>query len=400
MATESEARKEAIRSLRLWGIDSTIRQEHTRFQEKTLMVVAQCFSGRQQEMQRSKPKMLPDDPNLAVKMVLRAEVKDFNKPRYRLLEDNIKDPSLLFQYPYYSKLHTSFDPDLFASGKLNYVVKLAFKKINKRELDPLARFSEKLCTKKELFLDRWMNPDSGESVQGHIIEAIIVSHAIYNEACYNCKARKVLRWNGGPGAPWTDMECICCDSAYYIQGGCYAGFHNLHGQSRKNGWKHYLVLVSRMKSFALFPDKGPGFHQCRTVQIAEIKTVLPRLQPSCFIDGVYKDRRMTIKSEIKTKISPITWFKIPYQPVSYASILMQVMEEFFPGVAEELAVGALNFELDEADTDRAAEQAVEVDVEKNVPNTEEPQGDKSSMEDLRSLLQNMATADSWEDLSD
>lgn len=65
-----------------------------------------------------------------------------------------------------------------------------------------------------------------------------------------------------------------------------------------------------------------------------------------------------------------------------------------------MAVGALNFELDEADTDRAAEQAVEVDVEKNVPNTEEPQGDKSSMEDLRSLLQNMATADSWEDLSD
>ena len=419
MATESEARKEAIRSLRLWGVDSTIRQEHTRFQEKTLMVVAQCFSGRKQEMQRSKPKMLPEDPNLAVKMVLRAEVKDFNKPRYRLLEDNIKDPSLLFQCPYYSKLYTSFDPDSFTSGKLNYLVKLAFKKISKKELDPLARFSEKLCTKKELFLDRWINQDSGEGVQGHIIEAIVVSHAIYNEACYNCKARKALRWNGGPGAPWTDMECIRCESAYeikskrdmeaiskssdgYIQGGCYAGFHNLHGQSRKYGWKHYLVLVSRMKSFALFPDKGPGFHQCRTVQIAEIKAVLPRLQPSCFIDGVYKDRRMTIKSEIKTKTSPITWFKIPYQPVSYKSILMQVMEEFFPGVAEELAVHALNFESDEADTDRTAEQAVgvEVVVEKSVSNTEVPREEKSSMEDLRSLLQNMVTVDSWEDLSD
>ena len=45
---------------------------------------------------------------------------------------------------------------------------------------------------------------------GILMEALVACHALASEACYNCKFRKSLRWNGGANASWQDMICTNC----------------------------------------------------------------------------------------------------------------------------------------------------------------------------------------------
>jgi hypothetical protein len=156
-----------------------------------------------------------------------------------------------------------------------------------------------------------------------------------------------------------------------LNGGSYGTFHQLHQQSRKNGWKHFVVTVSRMPSYSRIPEKGPGLHKCWAVQIAEIDRLIPRLKPTSFLD----DREMEFASEL-------AWFNIPFQCVEHELIVMNVLEESFPGIIAEV----------EADDDSVDED--------NITGETAEESNINDVAALRDALENMVTSDCWEDDED
>jgi hypothetical protein len=366
-----EAKRELIISLRAWGVDPTRSPEHRTFENHALRTLASLFD-REPVAKRSESSILPKNIEDAVEKVLKAEVHGKDPHRCGFPTDSIKGMEYA---PYIVR------PDRFCPPKLFVTLKSQFKGFTKSQLDPLQRFSPRNCTKKEFFVEQWVVAKDAH-VQGHVFEAIVASYAYHNMPCYSCKRRRSLRWNGGPTAPWTDMECSSCESSYEIKskknmevieraqkinldGGSYSGFLRLHQQSRKNGWKHFLVTVSRE------PSLSP--HKCWAVQIAEIDGLLPRLKPMSFLN----DRELQFASEIVTKSALAPWFNIPYQSVEYRDVVDKVLEEMFPGVLAELV----------AEDDLPDEGTTEETV------TESNGNDVAA---LRDALANMSTSDCWD----
>jgi hypothetical protein len=387
------ATRELIMSLRAWGVDPTQSPRHRKFENQVLSKLV-TFFGPRPAAAPSEPRILPQKIEDAVEEVLKAEVEGKEVSRCGFYIDIIGSMDYS-NPPYFVR------PDRIRPGKHFVTLNRQFKGIPKSQLDPLERFSSRKCTKKEVFLEQWVYGDEA-MVLGHVFEAIVASFATHNMACYSCKRRRTIRWNGGPTAPWTDMECISCESAYEIKskrnmemvekgyernlnGGSYGTFHQLHQQKRKNGWKHFVVTVSRMPSYSRIPEKGPGLHKCWAVQIAEIDRLVPRLKPTSFLN----DREMEFASEIVTK-APFSWFNIPYQSVEHESIVMNVLEELFPGITAEV----------EADDD-SAEGDKPITAVKD--STTKEMAEKLNCNDvtaLRNALENMATSDCWEDDED
>jgi hypothetical protein len=389
-----EATGELIMSLRAWGVDPTQSPRHRKFENQALSKLV-TFSGPRPAATRSEPRILSQKIEDAVKEVLKAEVQGLEVNRCGFYSDIIGGMA-------YSNPPYIVRPDRFRPKEHFIVLNRQFKGVPKSQLDPLERFSSRKCTKKEVFLEQWVYGEEA-MVLGHVFEAIVASFATHNMACFSCKRRHTIRWNGGPTAPWTDMECMSCESAYEIKskrnmemvekgyernlnGGSYGTFHQLHQQKRKNGWKHFVVTVSRMPSYSRIPEKGPGLHKCWAVQIAEIDRLVPCLKPTSFLD----DREMEFASQIVTKASPFGWFNIPYQCVEYESIVMNVLEELFPGIIAEV----------EADDDSVEGGKPTIAVKDS---TTKETAEKSNCNDvaaLRDALENMTTSDCWEDLLD
>jgi hypothetical protein len=388
------ATRELTISLRAWGIDRTQSPRHRKFEKEALSKLTSFF-GPRPAAKRSEPRILSQTIVDAVEEVLREEVEGKKANRCEFYSDALGGTDYSIP-PYIVR------PDRFRPKELFVTLNRQFKGLPKSQLDPLERFSSRKCTKKELFLGQWVYGEEA-MVQGHVFEAIVASFATHNIACFFCKRRKTIRWNGGPTAPWTDMECISCESAYEIKskrnmemvekgyernlnGGSYGKFHQLHQQSRKNGWKHFVVTVSRMPSYSRILEKGPGLHKCHAVQIAEIDRLVPRLRPASFLG----DREMEFASEIVTKASPVAWFNIPYQSVEYGSIVTKVLEELFPGIIAEV----------EADDDSVKEDKLTAAIKGSTAGemAEEANGDDVAA--LRDALENMSTSDCWEDLLD
>jgi hypothetical protein len=379
------AKQELSMSLCAWGIDPTRSPRHREFENKALSKLTSFF-GPRPAAKRSEPRILSQNIEDAVEEVLRAEVQGKEANHCVFYSDTLG--GIYSNPPYIVRPHRFRPKELFVT------LNRQFKGLRKSQLDPLERFSPRERTKKEFFLEQWVDGEEA-MVLGHAFEAIVASFATHNIACFFCKRRKTIRWNGGPTAPWTDMECISCESVYEIKskrnmekiergdldGGSYGAFQKLHQEDddmRQYGWKHFVVTISRMPSHSQIPEKGPGLHKCWEVQIAEIDRLVPCLKPSSFLDPM----NMPFGSKIVTKAPHLgPWFKIPYQSVDHKSIVMNVLEELFPGIIAEL----------DAD-DESVEESVAGEM------AEELNGNDVAA--LRDALENMSTSDCWEDLLD
>jgi hypothetical protein len=221
-------------------------------------------------------------------------------------------------------------------------------------IDPLRRF-ECAGTQEgqERFRDMVTDLNSDE-ISGMASEAIVARYASHNEACYHCKSRNPLFWAGGGNYPWTDMICTFCSSAFEIKskrnmeavekagnaqsrfgisGGSYRGYYELHNdRSRKAGWKHYLVLMSRKQSVNY--DMETHAHRFTwQVLIGEIRSVEPRLSGLSFAV-----EPMRLHSSITLKSEPKAWFSIPYQHLDYVTLYRSVLVgEFYPDLVAETA---------------------------------------------------------------
>jgi hypothetical protein len=239
-------------SLRAWGVNPTHSPRHRTFEKQALSKL-KTFLGPRPAATRSEPRILSQKIEDAVKEVLKAEVQGKEVNRCGLYSDVIEGMD-------YSNPPYIVRPDRFLPNKHFITLNRQFKGVPKSQLDPLERFSSRNRTKKEFFLEQWVYGEEA-MVLGHVFEAIVASFATHNMTCFYCKRRGTIRWNGGPTAPWTDMECMSCESAYEIKskrnmemvekgyernlnGGSYGSFQKLHQQSRKNGWKHFVVTVS------------------------------------------------------------------------------------------------------------------------------------------------------------
>lgn len=199
-------------------------------------------------------------------------------------------------------------------------------------LDPFRRFSYKdFDAPADYISKRWDTPDA---VGGYILEAMVACHMEHKEACFDCKAAKSLRWNGGCAAnsAWTDMVCVQCKATYEIKSkhnqekvlDNLIKFDDIRGGSftaysmYERGRKHFLVMVPRL------PESN-GFHP---VNIALIDEVLPSLINASF--DLRNTDRMRIGSRIKIKQGTRnTWCVIPAHPVSYFGAVSRAYDEVF-----------------------------------------------------------------------
>ena len=117
-----------------------------------------------------------------------------------------------------------------------YKKKDAFKMYTPEQLDPLRRWKFDLISYEEHLFERWFVDDDHASKLGTLMEALVACHALASEACYNCKFRKTLRWNGGGSGSWQDMLCIEC-------GKIKDKFHRVLLRHMVASLKSYNILV-------------------------------------------------------------------------------------------------------------------------------------------------------------
>lgn len=244
--------------------------------------------------------------------------------------------------------------------------------------DPLNRFTSESVSAKEYYEDWVENPTSGE-VGGLVFEGIVVSFAVHNIPC-RCCSHKTLRWTGG-STPFSDMECLTCQSVYEIKskrslemidkqnqygfrGGSYRGWWCLRGQKRRAGWKCYLVVVSRSRS--LLRGETDFFWP---VQVAEIERVFPQLCCYSFVPNM-NGCSMQLKTVIRTQSKTEPWFQIPYEFIDYEGLVRSVLRELVPEIFQEAS--------SESQEDNNGAKVAE----------------------LGDLLLGLEVADDWEDLAD
>ena len=85
-----------------------------------------------------------------------------------------------------------------------------YKRFTSGQLDPMYRWKFNLISFEELLFVRLFVDDNYASRIGILVEALVACHALYCEACYKCKFRKSLQWNGGASSSWQDMICTNC----------------------------------------------------------------------------------------------------------------------------------------------------------------------------------------------
>jgi len=388
MAHLAELKQELRRNFLEWGVDQDI-PEHRRFAQRALKTALGYHQSSPTKLtsNRPEPRFLTKDLPLAIEEIFTNDVEEMDTKHCRIVYDSTGGKS--FTPPYRVR------PDKYRPGKFHVKAKWEYDRLTKRALDPLSRLSFKKCTKREFFVSKWLRAlrEDPDTLEGLVFEAVVSSHAIHNEACFLCRRRNTLRWNGGSHAPWTDMVCIGCESAFEIKskrnmeriesafervlrGGSYGGYCALHWQGRKKGWKHFLVTVSRTPSYTLRMEK------CWNVQIAEIDRVLPRLSHSSFLHPLEKEEKIPFQSVIVTKSSWKPWFRIPYVPCDYESIVLKVLEQKFPGY-------------------RKASEPQKMELTRKTSTKEETrQTYVNEIDALRSSLETMSANDCWEDMID
>jgi hypothetical protein len=337
MTSEKEIRLEIRHSLREWGIrpDGNHNPDHKSFQ-RHVIETAVGFSHPDsedvpQEVVAFPPRNeLPDDLFQALEVFLTKELEESMERQRGTYSDKLN-------------ISWSHMAPCKGVGKLpdgnyrKYIIRSEFEKFNVSQLDPLRRFlfgEPPNPAAEQFFVD--YNVEEGH-LNGAFAEVLVTRHATYKVACYSCKRRGCLRWNGGSGegSSWRDMVCIECGSCYEIKSkasldhvvrsltwGMYTGsFRSFHlvrkalEMRRGPQCKHYLVVVSRACSVGT-GAKGSD-DMSYPVKIAEIDTVVPRLSPKSFkyrgaSSGDETTNKLTLKSFATVRQNTVApWFRVP-----------------------------------------------------------------------------------------
>lgn len=240
----------------------------------------------------------------------------------------------------------------------NNFVKDKFKKVPRASLDPLERFSFTFGELSEpaVRFEQWFLCDEAAAL-GMVFEAVLACHAIHKEACFHCKNRNSLRWNGGDNTSWMNLVCISCNSTYEIKTKasmekCESEYESswIRGGSYLNYWKHrnaiegtrtqkmFLVILPRQWTV----NRSGKF--VRPVTCQEIDHVIPLVKPSCFrpikfpklpprVKVTSKQRErykiLPLASKVKLKkasVNEIHWFSLEKwePPIDYSTIMEEV----------------------------------------------------------------------------
>lgn len=253
MSLGKEAKREIARELRAWGVRADRGKWHRKIINDALHVVESCHGSTTiKNPKKSTLKMLPENIEEAVAIIFRADIQGVDEKRCRFTLDSIAGSG---STPPYIVSDCESDPSKFHTR-----VKWEYNRLGPDDFDPLNRFEFKKVSKREFFVQKWRNRSASSAVyQGHVFEALVVSHAIHSkQACACCMARNCLRWNGGTDAPWMDMVCVNCGSCYeikskqnmeaierdnedgVIRGGSYSDFFALHARTKPQAWMEAL----------------------------------------------------------------------------------------------------------------------------------------------------------------
>jgi hypothetical protein len=391
-------RDEIVKSLGEWGIRRSEGGEHAKFYGQAIQTAiahSQPTQEKNEELFKrmkdfwNEPNSMPSDPVDAIIHVLAKELEGV-------------DEGHIF-YDTEDKLDLYFQPFYSWTDKANKVVfkrRLGFEKFKLEQLDPLKRFTETMYKAPEYFFSRWSNKSS---LSGTVFEALVACHVIYTEACYNCKFRKVLRWNGGSDlvSSWADLVCIQCHSTFEVKSQGSADsierrlrYNNLSGGSFKTFYryaplgKRFVVVVNRQESYN--KDKKSMTHR---VSVAEITAVLPKLC-DCSFSG-RQNNSIRLKSSIDTKASTMkVWCHVDACKADFFELALRVFDSHFgKGAWRQAATVDTIPKLDC--------KAVRVSNDKSTPQPKDIELDslKQSLQDLKTRDDDGSDED-WETMYD
>jgi hypothetical protein len=395
---ERRVRDEMVKSLGEWGVRRSESKEHTLFYDRAVATAITLSRPTEKKNVallevmkefRTKPSSMPRDPVDAIIHVLASELEGVgNDDQFYDTEDTLDE---YFQ-PFYSWTNKA--------NKVVFKRRLPFEKFKLEQLDPLKRFTVTTYKAPDYFFSQWSNKSS---LAGTVFEALVACHVVYSAACYNCKFRNVLRWNGGRDSvsSWVDLVCIECQSTFEVKSQGSADtierrlrYHDLRGGSFATFYryaplgKRFVVVVNRQESYN--KDTKSMTHR---VSVAEIKTILPRLCDYSFAGR--QNKNLSLKSSIDTNASAMkVWCHVDACQADFSELAIQVFDSHF-GQGAWMQAESLDtlLKLNSKDVTASKDKS-----------TSEPKG--IDLDSLKQSLQDMKTLDGdgsdedWETMYD
>jgi hypothetical protein len=288
MADETSVRQELVYSLDEWSMNSGGHRQHI-LSEGVAQFGNKNDSATFEHM-RTGDEIFPQEYADAIRFFFRHELQGSKKRIICSVTDKLEDIDEYMNRPYYRKYDKKHKSKVFGYG-----LKENFCKVAKGNLDPKERFIFTLGGKSEserAFEDWFLC--SEDSFDGMVFEAVLACHAIYKEACFHCKHRNSLRWNGGADTSWMDLVCVACNSTYEVKTKasmekCEHEFerNKLRGGSYENYWRHRNAIRDKnQKMFCVILPRQWTMNRSgkliRPVSCYEIDYVLPDVRASCF----------------------------------------------------------------------------------------------------------------------
>ena len=381
-------------SLREWGAQPSNNEQHAKFSRKiTSQAIANLRTQYIPVDLNDIPK-IPKDRDEAIKMLFVLDLQEYQddegfKLRSIFEEDALENiltkadnhQSIIFIAPYFQVQNSNCG--------LKFLKKRAFLRFRESDLEPFQRFSESRegLSKAQLAYkngsdEGWMN--------GYAFEAIVASHAVHFESCFQCKLRNTIHWCGGTTSSWRDLYCRSCQSCFEIkskkdketidricqngklQGGSFLRWCEEDFSDREEG-SDFIVFVSRMPSFV-------KSNWVWVVEVAEIEGVSPQVTQRSFARACKDFIPLQTVVALKNRRP---WFQIPMgtQP-NLQEIFFRSYEEVFPGQSNEVVSTAPKETLPQK-----VEEPDEIEVAPLLTNP---------IDELRSSLAAI-TVDDWED---
>ncbi|CAB9529371.1 hypothetical protein SEMRO_2483_G328930.1 [Seminavis robusta] len=414
---EIQVRKELVHTLEEWGVNDLSKKHHADFRSRVLREGVAQFrkTSRSATFEHLRHERFPKDYEEAIRHFMTCELESAEEIfRYSCI-DRLDDVYDVPSFAPYFRVYSRSDP----TKVFGYRIRPAFSSIPKSRLDPFVRFRFRFSGLKvsESIWQHWFL-GSDAAALGMIFEAILASHAIHNEACFECKSRNSLRWNGGWESSWMDLVCTFCNSTCEIKTKasmekCETVFEhsNLRGGLYANYWKHRNAIRDKhQKMFLVILPRewtlGRNGKRIRPVSCVEIDSVSPELVPSCFLPeqlppGLNPKQReqyenLSIRGRVVLKASTkAKWFDLEKwePPIDYGII----MEELF-------IARYSRKEFDRIETmfcgSEDEDESGDCIVNDQTQTQEQPESTVSQKEALLEKLKDAESVENWEDRSD
>ena len=325
-----EVEEELKHSLNEWGLQG----RHFNFGQEVLRcgVEMASFVGSEVNYQDAENDTFPLNISDAYEKVLKSDAESFTYSSLYHCHDKLDVGG--FGEPFSRWYDNRAVPP-------KYKKKRQYKRFSNTELDPLQRYEFHRVTKSKFFFERWFRKEwETDSELGTLFESWISCHALQHESCFNCEARKSLRWYGGNTSSWQDLVCTACHSMYEVKSkatmenvewtfennkiyaGSFERFCSLYNSPKRPNQKMFLVILPRKYEIN---RRGEMVHP---VYVAEIDTAKPKLCESTFNND---QTSMSLKTNVSVKLHTKTrWFNLPRpEAVDIAAIKKKVFIDTF-----------------------------------------------------------------------